>query len=48
MSGCFWWTTGTDTQRIRTLLANREDIVVVGESSTFDETIQKTAELHSG
>lgn len=31
---------------IRMLLANREEIVVVGESSNFDETIQKTAELH--
>ena len=31
---------------IRKLLADREDIVVLGEASNFDEAIQKTAELH--
>ena len=30
---------------IRSLLSNREDIWVVGEASTFLETIQKTTEL---
>jgi len=34
---------GTD---IRKLLADREDIAVLGEASNFRETIQKTAELH--
>ena len=31
---------------IRSLLSKREDISVVGEASTFLETIQKTTELH--
>jgi DNA-binding NarL/FixJ family response regulator len=31
---------------IQGLLSNREDISVVGEASTFYETIQKTSELH--
>jgi DNA-binding NarL/FixJ family response regulator len=31
---------------IRTLLSNRHDIAVVGEASSFPETIQKMAELH--
>jgi DNA-binding NarL/FixJ family response regulator len=31
---------------IRSLLSNREDISIVGEASTFLETIQKTTELH--
>ncbi len=31
---------------IRSLLSTREDISVVGEASTFLETIQKTTELH--
>src|SRR6266481_4087963 len=31
---------------IRKLLADREDIAVLGEASNFRETIQKTAELH--
>ena len=31
---------------IRSLLSNREDIAVIGEASSFPETIQKTAELH--
>ncbi len=31
---------------IRSLLSKREDIWVVGEASTFLETIQKTTELH--
>jgi DNA-binding NarL/FixJ family response regulator len=31
---------------IRRLLSNREDISVVGEASTFYETIEKTSELH--
>ena len=31
---------------IQRLLSNREDISVVGEASTFYETIEKTSELH--
>ena len=31
---------------IRRLLSNREDISVVGEASTFYETILRTSELH--
>src|SRR6266446_2605879 len=31
---------------IRSLLSNREDIAVIGEASSFLETIQKAAELH--
>jgi two-component system response regulator NreC len=31
---------------IRRPLSNREDISVVGEASTFYETIEKTSELH--
>ena len=31
---------------IQRLLSNREDISVVGEASTFYETIEKTCELH--
>jgi DNA-binding NarL/FixJ family response regulator len=31
---------------IRRLLSDREDIAVVGEASSFRETIQRTAELH--
>jgi DNA-binding NarL/FixJ family response regulator len=31
---------------IRRLLSNRKDIAVVGEASSFTETVQKTAELH--
>ena len=31
---------------IRSLLSNREDISVVGEASSFHETIEKTSELH--
>ena len=31
---------------IQRLLSNREDISVVGEASTFHETIEKTSELH--
>jgi DNA-binding NarL/FixJ family response regulator len=31
---------------IRALLSNRADIAVIGEASSFRETIQKTAELH--
>ena len=31
---------------IRTLLSSRQDIAVIGEASSFRETIQKTAELH--
>jgi DNA-binding NarL/FixJ family response regulator len=31
---------------IRRLLSNREDISVVGEASTFYETIERTSELH--
>ena len=31
---------------IRSLLSNREDIVIIGEASNFRETIQKTAELY--
>src|SRR5216684_385184 len=31
---------------IRRLLSDREDIAVVGEASTFYETIEKTSELH--
>src|SRR5258708_39055878 len=31
---------------IRRLLSNREGISVVGEASTFYETIEKTSELH--
>jgi chemotaxis response regulator CheB len=31
---------------IRSLLANREDIAVVGEASTFHETVQRSSELH--
>jgi len=31
---------------IQRLLSGREDIVVVGEASTFYETIEKTSELH--
>ncbi len=31
---------------IQRLLSNREDILVVGEASTFYETIEKTSELH--
>ena len=31
---------------IRSLLSNREDISVVGEASTFYETIEKTSESH--
>ena len=31
---------------IRSLLSNREDISVVGEASTFLETVKKTSELH--
>jgi chemotaxis response regulator CheB len=30
---------------IRSLLANREDIAIVGEASTFYETVQKSSEL---
>jgi two-component system, NarL family, response regulator NreC len=30
---------------IRNLLSNREDIQIVGEATTFSETVQKTAEL---
>jgi DNA-binding NarL/FixJ family response regulator len=31
---------------IRRLLSDRADIAVIGEASSFRETIQKTAELH--
>ena len=31
---------------IRSLLSNREDIVIIGEASSFRETIQTTAELY--
>ncbi len=31
---------------IRSLLSDREDILVVGEASTFFERIEKTSELH--
>ena len=31
---------------IRSLLSDREDILVVGEASNFRETIQKTSQLH--
>ena len=31
---------------IRRMLSDREDIAVVGEASSFRETIQRTAELH--
>src|SRR5258708_26652436 len=37
---------GVMRKAIRRLLSNREGISVVGEASTFYETIEKTSELH--